>query len=135
RAVTLPRRTRKRDLRRFSEPANAKPGAAQILKGISLVTFFVPAKKVTRWPKDSGSSGSWLIPIPNAASVRSGVLVPELAREPLREQALVVAQRIGAVGGDRALQVGAVHQFLVALADRAVVAGQQLVMQADARRV
>jgi hypothetical protein len=39
-AVTLPRRTRKRDLRRLSERANAKPGAAQILKGISLVGGF-----------------------------------------------------------------------------------------------
>src|SRR5689334_21726241 len=45
-AVTLPRRTRKSQLRRLSEPASVKPGAAQILIGISLVTFFVPAKKV-----------------------------------------------------------------------------------------
>ena len=32
--------------------------AAQILGGVSLVTFFAPAKKVTRWPQDSGSSCS-----------------------------------------------------------------------------
>src|SRR5690349_25028962 len=64
-AVTLPQRTRKSHLRRLSEPASVKPGAAQILKGISLVTFFVPAKKVTRWPQDSGSFGlSRKLPLP-----------------------------------------------------------------------
>ena len=30
--------------------AHAYPGDAQILKGVSLVTFFAPANKVARWP-------------------------------------------------------------------------------------
>ena len=66
--MTLPRGIRKSHLRRLSKLDRVKPGTAQILKGISLVTFFVPAKKVTR----SSAGGVEALAMENNLRCRAG---------------------------------------------------------------
>jgi len=64
-ACTLPRRLRHGTLRSIAESESSSSMTAQILRGISLVTFFVPAKKVTRW--SAGTAEALALKSPRAA--------------------------------------------------------------------